>query len=81
MVMLEDLTLTRFWEAVTQTRERAQKAAQQNRESALDTAHAAYIHAYRFEHLEEQTDAWHQAQRLTEYVTAVRNHTTSLPRS
>jgi hypothetical protein len=30
-------------------------------------------------HLEEQADAWHQTKRLTEYVTAVRDHATSLP--
>ncbi len=42
-------------------------------------ARAAYAHAYRVKHLEEQADAWHQAKRLTEYVTAVRGHATSLP--
>ncbi|WP_372447179.1 integrase core domain-containing protein [Streptomyces flavofungini] len=36
-------------------------------------------HAYRVKHLEEQADAWHQTKRLTEYVTAVRDHATSLP--
>lgn len=59
--------------------EQAQEAARQNRETALHKAHAAYAHAYRVEHLEKQTDAWHEAKRLTEFVTAVRDHATSLP--
>ncbi|MFE4692545.1 hypothetical protein ACFRH6_21130 [Streptomyces sp. NPDC056749] len=42
------------------------------------TAHA-YAYAYRVKHLEQQADAWHQTKRLTEYVTAVRDHATSLP--
>ncbi|MFH9397465.1 hypothetical protein [Streptomyces sp. NPDC017556] len=59
--------------------EQAQEAARQNRETALHQAHAAYAHAYRVEHLEKQADAWHEAKRLTEFVTAVRDHATSLP--
>ncbi|MET8401638.1 hypothetical protein [Streptomyces sp900116325] len=42
-------------------------------------ARAAHTHAYRVKHLEEQAGAWHHAKRLTEYVTAVRDHATSLP--
>ncbi|WHM36013.1 hypothetical protein [Streptomyces sp. BPTC-684] len=59
--------------------EQAQEAVQQSWESAAHKARAAYTHAYRIKHLEEQADAWHQIKRLTEYVTAVRNHATSLP--
>lgn len=59
--------------------EQAQEAARQNRETALHNAHAAYAHAYRVEHLEKQADAWHEAKRLTEFVTAVREHAASLP--
>ncbi|MEU5157936.1 hypothetical protein AB0I03_26970, partial [Glycomyces sp. NPDC021274] len=56
------------------------REAQQRRwESAMQEARAAYADAYRVEHLEEQANAWHQASRLTEYVTAVRDHATSLP--
>ncbi|MGW6600003.1 hypothetical protein [Streptomyces sp. NPDC055036] len=56
----------------------AQAAAQQDWESAARKAHAAYTHAYRVKHLEEQSDAWRQGKRLTEYVAAVRKHATSL---
>ncbi|MER5948965.1 hypothetical protein ABT127_23235 [Streptomyces sp. NPDC001904] len=59
--------------------EQAQEAARQNRESALLRAHAAYANAYRIEHLEKQADAWHETKRLTEFVTAVRDHNASLP--
>lgn len=59
--------------------EQAQETAQQNRENALRLAHAAHAHAYRVQHLGKQTDAWHEAKRLTEFVTAVRDHTASLP--
>lgn len=45
----------------------------------MHEARAAYAHAYRVTHLEEQADAWHRAKRLTEYVTAVRDHATLLP--
>ncbi|MYR12290.1 hypothetical protein G3I48_22095 [Streptomyces griseus] len=45
----------------------------------MEEARTAYAYAYRVKHLEEQTDAWHQTKRLTEYVTAVRDHATSLP--
>ncbi|GEB56172.1 hypothetical protein GCM10017674_33130 [Streptomyces gardneri] len=46
--------------------EQAQEAAQQKWESAVHKAHAAYTHAYRVKHLEEQSDAWHQAKRLAD---------------
>ncbi|MFI6377275.1 hypothetical protein [Streptomyces sp. NPDC050546] len=59
--------------------EQAQEAARQNRENALHKAHAAFAHAYRVERLEKQADAWHEANRLTEFVTAVRDHAASLP--
>ncbi|WPO70859.1 MULTISPECIES: hypothetical protein [unclassified Streptomyces] len=39
----------------------------------MHEARAAYAHAYRVKYLGEQADAWYQAKRLTEYVTAVRN--------
>nr|WP_237551823.1 hypothetical protein [Streptomyces sp. SID8367] len=58
--------------------EQDQEAARQNRENALHKAHSAYTRAYRVERLEEQTDAWHEAKRLTEFVTAIRNRTASL---
>ncbi|MCB5906493.1 hypothetical protein [Streptomyces pinistramenti] len=58
--------------------EQHQEAAGQNWESAALKARAAHTHTYRVKHLEEQVDAWHQAKRLTEYVTAVRDHATSL---
>ncbi|WP_226599778.1 hypothetical protein [Streptomyces violascens] len=44
----------------------------------MQEAGAAYTHAYRVRHLEEQAEAWHQAKRLAEYVTAVRDHAASL---
>ena len=59
--------------------QQAREAEQQRWEAAMRKARAAYAHAYRVKHLEEQADAWHQAKRLTEYVTGVRDHTTSLP--
>ncbi|MFB8384516.1 hypothetical protein [Streptomyces rubiginosohelvolus] len=59
--------------------EQAQETAQQNRENALRLAYAAHAHAYRVQHLGKQTDAWHEAKRLAEFVTAVRDHTASLP--
>ncbi len=45
----------------------------------MEEARTAYAYAYRVKHLEEQAHAWHQTKRLTEYVTAVRDHATSLP--
>ncbi|GGU22375.1 hypothetical protein GCM10010289_49840 [Streptomyces violascens] len=45
----------------------------------MHEARTAYAHAYRVQHLDEQAGAWHQAKRLTEYLTAVRDHATSLP--
>ncbi|MFB7297467.1 hypothetical protein [Streptomyces rubiginosohelvolus] len=57
--------------------QQAQETAQQNRENALHLAHAA--HAYRVQRLGEQTYALHVAKRLAEFVTAVRDHTASLP--
>ncbi|MFE3375819.1 hypothetical protein [Streptomyces anulatus] len=59
--------------------EQAQEAARQNRESTLHNAHAAYAHAYRVEELEKQAAAWHEAKRLAEFVTAVREQAASLP--
>ncbi|MEU3069353.1 hypothetical protein ABZ712_20980 [Streptomyces sp. NPDC006906] len=59
--------------------EQAQKTAQQNRENAYHLAHAAHTHAYRVQHLGTQTDAWHEAKRLAEFVTAVRDDAASLP--
>ncbi|WP_371655205.1 MULTISPECIES: hypothetical protein [unclassified Streptomyces] len=66
--------------------ERKRRADQQTREeqqrrweASMQEARAAYAHAYRVNHLGEQADAWHQAKRLTDYVTAVRDHATSLP--
>ncbi|MGW1004352.1 hypothetical protein [Streptomyces sp. NPDC002520] len=56
------------------------REAQQKRwETAMQEARAAYAHAFRVKHLEAQADAWHQAKRLSEYVTAVRDHATPLP--
>ncbi|MFD4634026.1 hypothetical protein ACFVYR_20015 [Streptomyces sp. NPDC058284] len=55
------------------------EAEQRRWEAAMQEARAAYAHSYRVKHLEEQADAWHQTKRLTEYVTAVRDHATSLP--
>ncbi|WP_225882190.1 hypothetical protein [Streptomyces aureocirculatus] len=59
--------------------QQAREAEQQRWEAAMHEARAAYTHAYRVKHLGEQADAWHRAKRLTEYVTAVRDHATSLP--
>ncbi|WP_408993584.1 hypothetical protein [Streptomyces sp. 1268] len=58
--------------------EQARETAQQNRENALRLAHAAHTHAYRVQHLGTQTDAWHEAKRLAEFVTAVRDDAASL---
>ncbi|WP_263165074.1 hypothetical protein [Streptomyces sp. SCSIO ZS0520] len=52
--------------------------ALQHQENARRNAHAAYTHAYRVKRLEEQTAAWHEAKRLAEYVTAVRERATPL---
>ncbi|MGG2459221.1 hypothetical protein ACO0M4_05225 [Streptomyces sp. RGM 3693] len=57
----------------------AREAEQRRWESAMQEARAAYAHSYRVKHLGEQADAWHATKRLTEYVTAVRDQTTSLP--
>ncbi|MEU8974904.1 hypothetical protein AB0D11_37585 [Streptomyces monashensis] len=59
--------------------QQAREEQQRRWEAAMHEARAAYAHAYRVKHLEKQAGAWHQAKRLTEYVTAVRDHTTSLP--
>ncbi|MER6353537.1 hypothetical protein ABT186_17255 [Streptomyces sp. NPDC001634] len=59
--------------------QQAREAKQQRWEAAMQEARAAYAHAYRVKHLEEQADAWRQANRLSEYVTAVRDHSTSMP--
>ncbi|MFK4213355.1 hypothetical protein [Streptomyces sp. NPDC030920] len=59
--------------------QQAREAQQRRWETAMEEARTAYAYAYRVKHLEEQTDAWHQTKRLTEYVTAVRDHATSLP--
>jgi len=59
--------------------QQAREAQQKRWEAAMQEARTEYAHAYRVKHFEEQTDAWHQAKRLTEYITAVRDHTTSLP--
>ncbi|MGZ3118215.1 hypothetical protein [Streptomyces sp. H62] len=45
----------------------------------MPEARVAYAHAYRVKHLEEQSGTWHQAKRLTEYVTTVRDGVSSLP--
>ncbi|MFJ7905295.1 hypothetical protein ACIQ6V_33260 [Streptomyces sp. NPDC096198] len=57
----------------------AREEQQRRWEAAIREARAAYAHAYRVKRLEEQADAWHQTKRLTEYVTVVRDHATSLP--
>ncbi|MFC8346478.1 hypothetical protein [Streptomyces sp. NPDC057280] len=59
--------------------QQAREAQQRRWEAAIHEARAAYAHAYRVKHLGEQADAWYQASRLTEYITAVRDHATSLP--
>ncbi|MEU8673041.1 hypothetical protein [Streptomyces anulatus] len=59
--------------------QQAREAQQRRWETATEEARTAYAYAYRVKHLEEQADAWHQTKRLTEYVTAVRDHATSLP--
>ncbi|MGA4839107.1 hypothetical protein [Streptomyces sp. G45] len=59
--------------------QQAREERQRRWEAAMHEARAAYAHAYRVKYLGEQADAWHQAKRLTEYVTAVRNQVTSLP--
>ncbi|MFH8559437.1 hypothetical protein [Streptomyces sp. NPDC017988] len=59
--------------------QRAREEQQRRWEAAMQEARAAYAHAYRVKHLDEQADAWHQTKRLNEYVTAVRDHATSLP--
>ncbi|MER5936488.1 hypothetical protein ABT121_04100 [Streptomyces sp. NPDC001928] len=60
------------------TDQQARDTEQQRREAARQEARNAYAHAYRVQHLEEQTTAWYQAKRLAEYITAVRNHAGSL---
>ncbi|MGW6532122.1 hypothetical protein [Streptomyces venezuelae] len=57
----------------------AEEAALQHQENARRNAHATYTHAYRVKRLEEQTATWHEAKRLAEYVTAVRERATPLP--
>lgn len=59
--------------------QQAREVQQRRWEAAMHDARAAYAHAYRVKHLEEQAAAWHQASRLTEYVTGVRDHASSLP--
>ncbi|MFE5603390.1 hypothetical protein ACFQ8O_29890 [Streptomyces coelicoflavus] len=59
--------------------QQAREAKQQRWEAAMQEARAAYTHAHRVKHLEEQSDTWHQAKRLTEYVTTVRDRLTSIP--
>ncbi|MGW2817280.1 hypothetical protein [Streptomyces sp. NPDC001415] len=59
--------------------QQAREVQQKRWEAAMQEARAAYAHAYRVNHLGEQADAWHQANHLTKYVTAVRDHATSLP--
>lgn len=59
--------------------QQAREAQQRRWETAIEAACTAYTHTYRVKHLEEQADAWHQTKRLTGYVTAVRDHATSLP--
>ncbi|MFJ4125649.1 hypothetical protein ACIP3U_30500 [[Kitasatospora] papulosa] len=59
--------------------QQAREAQQRRWETAMEEARTAYAYAYRVKRLEEQADAWHQTKRLTEYVTAVRDHATSLP--
>lgn len=59
--------------------QQAREAQQRRWETAMEEARTAHAYAYRVKHLEEQADAWHQTKRLTEYVTAVRDHATSLP--
>ncbi|MFI8930305.1 hypothetical protein ACIG3E_21780 [Streptomyces sp. NPDC053474] len=59
--------------------QQAREAERRRWEAAMRDARAAYAHAYRVKHLGEQADAWHQAKRLAEYVTGVRERATSLP--
>ncbi|MEL3947284.1 hypothetical protein [Streptomyces sp. LNU-CPARS28] len=59
--------------------QQAREEQQRRWEAAMHEARVAYAHAYRVKYLGEQADAWHQAKRLTEYFTAVRNQVTSLP--
>ncbi|MGW0937550.1 hypothetical protein [Streptomyces sp. NPDC002666] len=58
--------------------QQAREAQHGRWETAMEEARAAYAHAYRVKHLEEQADAWHQTKRLTEYVTAVRDYAAAL---
>ncbi|MFD7289223.1 hypothetical protein [Streptomyces sp. NPDC059863] len=59
--------------------QQAREVQRRRWEAAMQEARAAYAHAYRVKHLGEQADAWHKVNRLTEYVTAVRDRATSLP--
>lgn len=59
--------------------EQAQEAARQNR-GKRPTQSPRRIHPRLSRPTpRKQTDAWHEAKRLTEFVTAVRNHAASLP--
>ncbi|WP_241834227.1 hypothetical protein [Streptomyces sp. NTK 937] len=59
--------------------QQARKAQQRRWETATEEARTTYAYRLSRQAPRRASNAWHQTKRLTEYVTAVRDHTTSLP--